>query len=63
MTWTSYPKHLTSKFHKENASKFVVSGNGFYSIKNNLKKKKRVLAGRGPMDINKLKAAIKAIVN
>ena len=63
LTWTSYPNHLTSKIHVENASTYVSKGNGFYSIKNNLKKKKRVLRGRGLMDINKLKAAIKAIVN
>jgi len=59
MLWTSYDKHLTSKTHTHNArerAKKRSAGNG-------LKKKKRVIRGRGkPMDINKLKAAIKAIV-
>ena len=58
LLWTSYPNHLTSNIHVENASNHVSKSKG-----NGLKKKKRVLAGRGPMDINKLKAAIKAIVN
>jgi hypothetical protein len=59
MLWASYERHLTSKTHINNARERArkrSEGNG-------LKKKKRVLRGRGkPMDINKLKAAIKAIV-
>jgi hypothetical protein len=59
MLWASYERHLTTKTHAHNArerAKKRSTGNG-------LKKKKRVIRGRGPMDINKLRAAIKAIVN
>jgi hypothetical protein len=58
--WTSYERHLETTVHKENAktrSNLKSEGNG-------LKKKRRVIRGRGkPMDINKLRSAIKAIVN
>jgi hypothetical protein len=60
MLWTSYDRHLTSKTHAHNARERAKKR----SVGNGLKKKNRVIRGRGkPMDINKLRAAIKAIVN
>ena len=54
MLWTSYDNHLTSKTHKHNAKK--------RSVGNGLKKKKRVIRGRG-ITVSELRKQLKAIIN